>query len=482
MDAASFEGLVTGDALRALAPLLAVSLGVMVALLAELVPALARARAFVFPGTLVVALIAGLALLSDPVAEPVFAGSYLGDAASAAWGLSFVAAGALAWAFGRRYYREEAPFLAEHDVLILCSVAGMMLMAGAQDLLTFFVGLELLSVPLYALAAFRRAREASVEAGLKYFMLGAFSAGLFLYGAALLYAASGTITLAELPARVSGSTMGLAGVGLVAASLLFKASVFPFHFWAPDVYQGSPTPVTAFMATGTKAAAFAFLLNLAPTFPRASAGTIAALAIATMAVGNLAALVQTDLKRMLAYSSVAHAGTLLLLVPAVVVGGEALSEDAVRAAIYYAVAYVFTAGGAFGLIAWLESDGERFTRLDALRGLAKRRPAMAAAMALFMLSLGGIPLTGGFLGKYLVFAALVRAELFVVAIPAVLLSVVALGYYLRVVVALYMQPEPEGQEPPSAKILSASIGAGACAAMVVLLGILPQLLLGPLKD
>ena len=234
------------------------------------------------------------------------------------------------------------------------------------------------------------------------------------------------------------------------------------------------------MATGTKAAAFAFLLNLAPLFPRAAAGTLAALALATLAIGNLAALVQTDLKRMLAYSSVAHAGTLLLLVPAIVVGGEALHADAVRAGIYYAAAYVFTAGGAFGLIAWLESDGEHFTRLDSLRGLAKRRPGVAAAMALFMLSLGGIPLTGGFLVKYLVFATLVRAELIVVEIPALLLSVVALAYYLRVVVALYMQPEPEGQEPPSTALLPASIGTAVCAAAVVLLGILPGILLRPL--
>lgn len=476
MQLADIQHLFTADALRACAPMLIVSVGLLVALLAELVPLHQAGRKLIFPATILLAFFAELALLRDPLAAPVL-GGFLADRASSAWGVLFLLAALLAWAFGRRYYHEEKGFLVEHDVLILCSVVGMMLVAGARDLLTFFIGLELLSVPLYALAGFQRSRSRSVEAGLKYFLLGAFSAGIFLYGAALCYAATGSIELARLAEHGGASPLLLSGIGLVVASLLFKAAIFPFHFWAPDVYQGSPSPVTVFMATGTKAAAFAFLLNLTPLLPQSAAALLAVLALLTLAAGNLGALVQQDLKRLLAFSSVAHAGTLLLLVAALVRTGDALFADAVAAAQFYVAAYVFTAGGAFGLVAVLEAGGERFTRLDALRGLARRRPALAAALALFMLSLGGIPATGGFLGKYLVFSIAVRAELVLVAILAILLSVVALAYYLRVIVLMYMEPEPAGASDPPRAALAASVGAAVCAAMVLLLGLLPGLLL-----
>lgn len=479
MQAADLSAAFTGEALRATAPLLAITGGVFAALLADLAPRLGRVREAVFLATLVVAGAFEVALLRAPIPSAVLSGSYVADRASASWGLLFLASALVAWFFGRRYYREEKPFLGEHDALMLCSVGGMMLMAGARDLLSFFIGLELLSVPLYALAGFQRQRERSVEAGLKYFMLGAFSAGLFLYGAALVYAATGVIRIDELAAMgAEAGPMLYVGLGLVAASLFFKASLFPFHFWVPDVYQGSPTPVTAFMATGTKAAAFAFLLNVTPALPVEASRSIALVALLTMAVGNLGALVQGNLKRMLAYSSVAHAGTMLLVVAAALVSDGALYEDAVSAALFYAAAYVFTAGGAFGLIALLEQGGERFTELDSLRGLARRRPGVAAAMALFVLSLGGIPATGGFLGKYLVFAVVVRAGMVPVAVAGILLSVIALGYYLRIVVAMYMQPEPEGASAPAGNVLPASVGAVVCVCMVIALGILP----GPFLD
>jgi NADH-quinone oxidoreductase subunit N len=402
----------------------------------------------------------------------VFADSLASSPTTAAWGMLFLASALIAWGFSQRYYRHEREFLVEHDVLILSSVAGMMLMAGAQDLLVFFVGLELLSVPLYTLASFQRARSHSVEAGIKYFVLGAFAAALFLYGAALLYYGTGSISLVTLRQVGAIGPLALAGVALIAASLFFKVSVFPFHLWVPDVYQGSPTPVTTLMATGTKAAGFAFLLNASFLLPSSAAGIVAAIAIATMAAGNFGALVQTDLKRMLAYSGIAHAGTLLLAV-AGGLAGDPQSDGALHASLFYMAAYVFTAGGAFGAIAWLEGETKGPVTIDSIRGLWRRRPGLAAALAIFMLSLGGIPATGGFLGKYLVFSVAVRADMIAVATLGVLLSVVALGYYLRVVVAMYMQPEIESVQAARQDRVPSAVAAGLCAAMVIVLGILP---------
>jgi NADH-quinone oxidoreductase subunit N len=263
----------------------------------------------------------------------------------------------------------------------------------------------------------------------------------------------------------------LTGVALLAASLFFKISVFPFHLWVPDVYQGSPTPVTALMATGTKAAGFAFLLNASFLLPASASPMVALIAVLTMAAGNFGALMQSDVKRMLAYSGVAHAGTLLLAV-AGDLAGDPEKNGAVHAALFYMGAYVFTAGGAFGLVALLEAEGKAVT-IDSLRGLARTRPGIAAAMMLFMLSLGGIPATGGFLGKYLVFSVAVRADMIPIAVIGVLLSVIALGYYLRVVVAMYMQPASEETKAVIPSRYASLFAAAACAAMVILLGVLP---------
>ncbi len=483
-------------AFLAVSPLLTLTVGVLLLLLAEIVAVLTPLRTAIFAGTILSALWCEFVLLRTPLTEPVFQGTYLADPTRAAWGMLFLASAALAWAFGRRYYRSQRAFLGEHDVLILCTPIGMMLMAGAQDLLVFFIGLELLSVPLYCLAAFRRTRNDSVEAGLKYFMLGAFAAATFLYGASLIYTGTGTLSLAALRTRPLGAagseTLVTLGSAFVAASLFFKAGVFPFHLWVPDVYQGSPTPVTALMATGTKAAAFAVLVGTSlvgpgehPLLPASAATLVAWLSIATMVAGNFGALLQGDLKRMLAYSGVAHAGTLLLLVAAALAGPAdsarlplaVFQHEVAQSAIYYMAAYVFTAGGAFGLLSWLEADGERFTSIASLRGLARRRPALAAGLAWFMLSLGGIPLTGGFLGKYFVFSAAVHSGMVVFAVAGVLTSVVALAYYLRVVVAMYMEPAPEGLVPAPTRRLSASLATAVCAGMVVLLGVLPGIVL-----
>lgn len=469
----TFDQLLDARAMAALAPLIALAGGIVLLLLADILPAPRGLRRVLVLLTLGVAVGFETTIFRDPPGT-VLAGALQADATTAVWGLLFLFATLIAWLFAQRYYDEEAPFLAEHDVLMLTSATGMMLMAGARDLLVFFIGLELLSIPLYALAGFRRTRDASVEAGLKYFVLGAFGAAIFLYGAALLYTDTGAIGLDELRLTGAGTPLAVFGVALIAASLLFKVGVVPFHLWVPDVYQGSPTPVTALMVTGTKAAGFAFLLNASFLLPASAAPTLALLALLTMAVGNLGALLQTDLKRLLAYSGIAHAGTLLLAVTGGL-AGDPEPGGPLQAALYYSAAYVFTAGGAFGLIAALEARTGRPVDLESLRGLSKRSPGAAAAMALFMLSLGGIPATGGFLGKYLVFSVLVRADLIAVAVVGILLSVVALGYYLRVVVAMYMQEETDERAAaaPLTSSAPATWVAGACAAVVLVLGVLP---------
>jgi len=461
--------------LAAVAPMLALSAGVLALLVTGILPLPKPARAAIVVGSLALAALIELRLLVAP-AGLVLDDTLASTPATAIWGMLFVCGTGLAWLFSRDYYEEDRPFVTEHDALMLTTPIGMMLMAGAQDLIVFFIGLELLSIPLYALAAFRRNRARSVEAGLKYFLLGAFAAAFFLYGAALLYTDTGTLSLVKLRETGVGSPLALAGVALLVSSVFFKISVFPFHLWVPDVYEGSPTPVTALMATGTKAAAFAFLLNTAFLLPGSAAMAVALIALLTMAAGNLGALVQTDVKRMLAYSGIAHAGTLLLVV-AGSLAGDPRPGGALQAALFYMGAYVFTAAGAFGLIALLERGGERFTSLDSIRGLARSRPWVAAALALFMLSLGGIPATGGFLGKYLVFYTAVRADLVSVAVIGILLSVVALGYYLRVIVAMYMQPVSEGLEPsrpePAGTAVPATVAAAVCAFFVLAMGVLP---------
>jgi NADH-quinone oxidoreductase subunit N len=470
-------------ALQALGPMLALGVGMLVLLLVGALTHSRWARGAVVAASLLIAVLLQVALLLDPPGA-VLDGTLLANRVSALWGLLILGATALTWLYSLDYYAEDRPFLLEHDALLLTAPIGMLLMVGAGDLLTFFIGLELLSVPLYALAAFRRNRGPSVEAGLKYFLLGAFAVAFFLYGSALIYTATGTIALERLRQVGLDNPLALSGIALLAASVFFKVSVFPFHLWVPDVYQGAPTPITALMATGTKAAAFAFLLNVAFLLPTSAATTIAVIALVTMALGNLGALVQTNLKRMLAWSSIAHAGTVLLVVAADR-AGDPLRLGALHAALFYLGAYLFTAAGAFGLLSLLERDGETFPTLDSLRGLAQSRPWVAAALVLFMLSLAGMPLTGGFLGKYLVFYSAVRADLIAVAVVGVLLSVVALAYYLRVIVAMYMQPLSAEraaaalQRAPTA--LAAIVATWVCVAGVLAMGLLPGWFLDQLR-
>ena len=350
--------------------------------------------------------------------------------------------------FSASYLKREKAVTGEYYALLLLAVAGMFTLVLAADFLTFFVGLELMSLAAYVLAGYLRVQERSTEAALKYFMLGVFASGFLLYGVALIYGASGTIHFSDLRHFLEqGHTSSLfvdLGVGFLLVGLGFKVALVPFHGWAPDVYDGAPAPVSAFLSTGVKTAAFgAFARLFAEAFglPGTWVPVFAVLAILTMTLGNLGALAQESVKRMLAYSSVAHAGYLMVGLATV---SLAPADDLERAVAFYLLAYTLMTAGAFGWIAWASGKGEAGTGLEDYRGLGLKCPWMGLMMALFMFSLAGMTPTAGFFGKYYLFKLAVDHGLIGLALIAVLNSFLSAYYYLRVVVFLYMKPSKEG--------------------------------------
>ncbi|MBN9688186.1 MULTISPECIES: NADH-quinone oxidoreductase subunit N [unclassified Corallococcus] len=403
------------------------------------------------------------------------------------------------------FLRKRGAERGEFYALMLFASAGMSLLAMSSEFITIFVNIEVLSIATYALTAYLRRGTRPSEAGFKYFILGAFSSAILLYGTALLYGATGTTKLNDIagPLQQALSTnpaLVYVGAVLIAAGFAFKVAAVPFHMWTPDVYEGAPTPVTALMSAGVKAAAFASLVRVFVTVgkgmdPKLPLMLFATLALLTMIAGNLMAIPQRNVKRMLAYSSIAHAGYLLLGVAALFVaapgehfrllsasslsGGTPLDvarSDALRGILYYLLAYTFSAAGAFAMVSALErrEDEEKGTAWDLERfaGLAQRRPGWAFAMAAFMLSLGGIPPTVGFMSKLLIFQAAIDVGLVGLTVVAVLSSAAGAYYYLRVVVYMFMHPVPEGAQP-----LERNWGTEAALVIatvaVVLLGILP---------
>ena len=377
------------------------------------------------------------------------------------------------------YLERERLLVPEYHALLLFATLGMMLMVGGEDLMVVFLGLELMSVAVYALAGINRHSAAAAEAALKYFLLGAFASGFLLYGIALVYGATATTNLSQISAQVrtlglDDSPMLLIGLGLLLVGFGFKVAAVPFHMWAPDVYDGSPTPVTGYMATAVKAAAFAALLRvLGEAFGGVPAWhqIVWWLAVATMVVGNLVALAQRTVKRMLAYSSIAHAGYLLVAVATGTSAGSA-------ALVFYLVAYTLTTLAAFALLAAKGRDGERDVRIDDLAGLGTRRPWLAFALAVCMLSLLGFPGTAGFIGKWYILVAATSAGQLPLAAILVLTSVISAGYYLPVIMAMYMQPEPFEQAHTGMRIgrLGGAVVAVSVAGLLVL-GIRPNRLL-----
>jgi NADH-quinone oxidoreductase subunit N len=339
-----------------------------------------------------------------------------------------------------------------YHALLLLATTGMTAMSMASDFMTIFLTLEIFSLALYILVGFNRRDMHSAEAALKYFLLGAFASGFFLYGIALIYAATGTTNLDAIAEHLLPMSVPLPfapllplGVGLLLVGFGFKVALVPFHMWTPDAYQGAPTPVTAFMSVATKTAAFAALIRVLAalaSYERPWLWALAALSVLTMTLGNLAALRQTSLKRMLAYSSIAHAGYVLI-------GLVAGTKEGAQAALYYLVAYTFMNLGAFAVVLALQRRDENDVMAEQVAGLAGRQPALAALMALLMFALTGIPPLAGFFGKLYVFKAAVEANLPWLAIVGVVNSALAAYYYLRVTVSMYMA-EPGAEVAPGA--------------------------------
>jgi NADH-quinone oxidoreductase subunit N len=364
----------------------------------------------------------------------------------------------------------------EYYALLLFASLGMMMMGAADDLVIVFLALETLSLSLYILTGFNRAQPASGEAALKYFLLGAFASGFFLYGVALTYGATGSTNLETIGTFAAKYAEGvidpmiLASLALLLIGFGFKVALVPFQFWTPDVYQGAPTSVTAFMSVGAKAAGFAALartISFAYGFLQVNwALGLAILAILTMTWGNVAALIQRDVKRMLAYSSIAHAGYLM-------VGVASGSINGVRGILFYLLAYALMNVGAFAVVAALEEGGAAGVNVAAFRGLGARRPFLAASMAIFMLSLTGIPPLSGFWGKLYIFRAAVEGGLPWLAAIGVLNSAISAFYYIGIIIAMYMY-EPEGREAPALSGAALTLAVAVAALGTLLIGLWPS--------
>jgi NADH-quinone oxidoreductase subunit N len=376
------------------------------------------------------------------------------------------------------YIRREGQEAGEFYILVLLSSLGMMLMASAGDLIIVFLGLETMSIALYVLTGFFRHRLEAGEASMKYFLMGAFASAFFLYGIALIFGATGSTNLDRIANAVAAGAgrdpMLAIGFGLLLVGFGFKISAVPFHMWAPDAYEGAPTSITAFIATGSKAAAFASLLRVLLTALRGAPldwpMLMWGMAAITMTVGNVVALAQQNLKRMLAYSSIAHVGYMLVGV----VAGGSLGNGAV---LFYLLVYTFTTAGAFGTILLLERNGREAVQLADYGGLATRHPVLAVALSVFLLSLIGIPPTAGFVGKFYLFGAAVKSGYVWLAVIGVLNSAVAAYYYLRLIVFMYMR-EPEGAPTVMAPSFSGALALVVALWGVVQLGVAP----GPLFD
>ncbi len=377
--------------------------------------------------------------------------------------------------------RERLP-LPEFYALVFFATAGMGILASAQELLTAFIGLELSSISSYVMAGYRRDSLKSSESSLKYFLLGSFATAFFLYGIALVYGATGSTNISLMAGADPSQNLLRLGFSLILIGLGFKVAAAPFQIWTPDVYEGAPTPVTAFFSAGPKAAAFALLLRIFATVPAATQFWFWAfwvLAVLTMFAGNLGALVQTNVKRMLAYSSIAHAGYILVAFAAITFlaqDGRAAAAPAYAAILFYLLSYALVKLGAFTIVSQFGGEGEKHLSLDDYAGLGQRQPVAAAAFALFLLSLLGLPVTAGFFGKFYIFKAAVNSHLIWLAILMAINSVIGAYYYLRLIVVMYMRdPSAEvAATTPMRFPLSVNLVLAIAAIGTILFGVLPN--------
>lgn len=428
--------------------------------------------------TLLAAAVLSVAVAGDP--GPAFSNLLAVDGFSTFFRILVCAAGMLVVLISSHYLREHGHDSGEYYALILFSVAGQCLMAASNELIMLFIGLECSSIASYVLAGYLRDDKRNNEAALKYFLLGSFASAFFLYGVAWLWGASGTTNLSELrrllldPSSGVGGTMTAAATALLLVGLAFKVSAAPFQMWAPDVYQGAPAPVAAFLSVGPKAAAFAMFLRILMTtflpIRERWEPVLWAVALATMVIGNFAALHQSNIKRLLAYSSIAHAGYILVAL-------TAMSDTGAAASMFYLAAYTFMNIGAFAVVTWVAGREERHVELMDFAGLSRRSPVMAAVLSIFLLSLTGVPLTAGFFGKFYIFKAALDSDLVWLAVLGLLNSAVAAYYYLRIIVMMYMHEPSTGAQPLPAPAAGIRLALAASVAGTFLLGVAPSLVL-----
>lgn len=482
-----------------ISPVVAIVAGALIVLMLD---AFTRSKKCAFYCSLAVLLITGIAAAcnfqcgaawSYSITAPVNSGSFLFGGVSALFDIIFVLAGFLTVIASREYLRKGYHEYNEFYSLILLSVAGMVIVAHSRSLLMMFLGIETMSITFYALCGFFRNREHAVESALKYFILGSFASAFLLYGIAMIYGATGSIDLLKISGMFFSQSTAASvnylyfaiGISLIIVGLCFKCAAFPFHQWAPDVYYGAPTVVGGFICTAGKSAAFAAFCiiglcllnqNLGVKYPAyifdttIAINVIAVISATTMIIGNLSALAQKDVKRMLVYSSVAHAGYILM-------GIVAGTREAYFPILYYCFAYLFMQLGAFIVISWIETADEKNLQISDYANLRSTHPYLAAAMACFMFSLAGIPPFGGFFGKYFLFVAAVKAGFTWLTIVAVIASIISMYFYIGLVLTMFFKPN-DTPLLPNQKPGAASISIAICFAGTLLLGLFPGYIYG----
>ncbi|MDE3165320.1 MAG: NADH-quinone oxidoreductase subunit N [Acidobacteriota bacterium] len=412
-------------------------------------PILQKRASYAFGHLTILGLLAALggSLAAYNNAGPAFGGMLVIDGYGTFFRVLTIAVGILTVLPSYRFLARQEAETSEYHALLLFSIAGQCLMVVANDLIMVFLGLEISSISSYIMAGYLRDDKRNNESALKYFLLGSFATGFFLYGVALIYGATGSVNLSIVRAHVlqqnAEPVLLAVAAALMFVGLAFKVSAAPFQIWAPDVYQGAPTPVSAFLSAGPKAAAFAVFLRIFYTaFEPIGARwepLVWGAALLSMCIGNFAALLQTNVKRMLAYSSIAHAGYVLVAI-------TARSGDGAAALMFYMAAYALMNIGAFAAVAYLSGKGDRFVNVEDFKGLAKKQPMAAALFTIFLLSLIGVPLTGGFFGKFYIFRAALESHLVWLTVLGLLNSAVAAYYYLRILVMMYMHEPSEASE------------------------------------
>jgi NADH-quinone oxidoreductase subunit N len=480
MTSASYSFAQAGSDLWQIAPIIATSATLLVAMVADLLLP-ARRRASAAAVISVIGLLAALALAgyrwSQGSGHNAYFGFASGDSLAVYFEILFSVLGILTVIVSHAYVQRRDFLEAEFHVLTLAAVVGMMVLAAATSLVTIFLGLELLSIALYVASGFARRETTSQEAAAKYLLVGGFASAFVLYGMALLYGASGTTLLSEIARRIgptdASNPLLLLGVLLLAVGFAFKISGAPFHQWTPDVYQGAPLPVTAFMSVGTKAAAFAMIIRVfdyaLPSLGTEWQALLAFVAATSMIIGNLLAIVQSSVKRLLAYSGIAQAGYILI---GVLAGGR----DGVGAVLFYLFAYLFMNFGAFAMLTVLVDERGEHDRMEDLDGLGSRYPALGILMTVFMLSLAGFPPLVGFVGKFALFTAGVGAGWTWLVVIAALTSVVSVYYYLRVVVHVWT-PRAEVSLPAEHRA-GPLVAVTTSAVLAVALGVFPSIFYG----